>query len=91
MNSYVCSVRKLSMHKKIGANLRRLKMTFTYVKELHLEDNMAESMARNRRDTEIRRSATTTTMMVVTPRGVPKILKIDPEDNSISGLIIGSG
>lgn len=91
MNSYVCSVRKLSMHKKIGANLRRLKMTFTYVKELHLEDNMAESMARNRRDTEIRRSATTTTMMAVAPRGVPKILKIDPEDNSISGLIIGSG
>ena len=91
MNSYVCSVRKLSMHKKIGANLRRLKMTFTYVKELHLEDYMAESMARNRRDTEIRRSATTTTMMAVAPRGVPKILKIDPEDNSISGLIIGSG
>ena len=91
MNSYVCSVRKLSMHKKIGANLRRLKMTFTYVKELHLEDNMAESMARNRRDTEIRRSATTTTMMAVAPRGMPKILKIDPEDNSISGLIIGSG
>ena len=91
MNSYVCSVRKLSMHKKIGANLRRLKMTFTYVKELHLEDYMAESMARNRRDTEIRRSATTTTMMAVVPRGVPKILKIDPEDNSISGLIIGSG
>ena len=53
MNSYVCSVRKLSMHKKIGANLRRLKMTFTYVKELRLEDYMAESMARNRRDTEI--------------------------------------
>jgi hypothetical protein len=41
------------MHKKIGANLRRLKMTFTYVKELRLEDYMAESMARNRRDTEI--------------------------------------
>ena len=79
------------MHTKIGANLRRLKMTFTYVKELHLDNYMAESMARNRRDTEIRRSATTTTMMVVAPRGVPKILKIDPEDNSISGLIIGSG
>ena len=91
MNSYVCSVRKLSMHKKIGANLRRLKMTFTYVKELRLEDYMAESMARNRRDTEIRRSATTMTMMAVAPCGVPKILKIDPEDNSISGLIIGSG
>jgi len=91
MNSYVCSVRKLSMHKKIGANLRRLKMTFTYVKELRLEDYMAESMARNRRDTEIQCSATTMMMMAVAPRGVPKILKIDPVDNSISGLIIGSG
>ena len=91
MNSYVCSVRKLSMHKKIGANLRRLKMTFTYVKELRLEDYMAEIMACNRRDIEIQRSATTMTMMAVAPRGVPKILKIDPVDNSISGLIIGSG
>lgn len=85
------------MHKKIGANLRRLKMTFTYVKELHLEDNMAESMARNRRDTEIRRSADaatkamTTMTTAVVPCGVPMIPKIDPEDNSISGLIIGSG
>ena len=85
------------VHTKIGANLRRLKMTFTYVKELHLDNYMAESMARNRRDTEIRRSADTatkamtTTTTAVAPCGMPMILKIDPEDNSISGLIIESG
>ena len=85
------------MHTKIGANLRRLKMTFTYVKELHLDNFMAECMARNRRDTEFRRSANaatkamTTTTTAVAPRGVPMIPKINPEDNSISGQIIGSG
>ena len=85
------------VHTKIGANLRRLKMTFTYVKELHLEDYMAESMARNRRDTEIRRSADaatkamTTTTTTVAPCGVPMIPKIDLDDNSISGQFIGSG
>ena len=85
------------MHTKIGAILKRLKMTFTYVKELCLDNYMAECMARNRRDTEIRRSADaatkamTTMTTAVAPCGVPMIPKIDPEDNSISGQIIESG